>query len=45
MRQDATLAENTLWQAIRNKQFGGLKFKRQFPLEIVSSILSVSKRG
>ena len=33
MRHDATLAENTLWQAIRNKQLGGLKFKRQFPLE------------
>ena len=33
MRQDATQGENTLWQAIRNKQLGGLKFKRQFPLE------------
>ncbi|PSH61348.1 endonuclease domain-containing protein [Phyllobacterium sophorae] len=32
MRRDATLAENILWQAIRNNQLGGLKFKRQAPL-------------
>ncbi|WP_315975647.1 DUF559 domain-containing protein [Phyllobacterium sp. A18/5-2] len=26
------MAENILWQAIRNNQLGGLKFKRQAPL-------------
>jgi very-short-patch-repair endonuclease len=32
MRGDATKAENILWQALRNKQLEGLKFKRQVPL-------------
>jgi very-short-patch-repair endonuclease len=32
MRADATKAENVLWQALRNKQLDGLKFKRQVPL-------------
>ncbi len=32
MRADATRAENVLWQALRNKQLEGLKFKRQVPL-------------
>jgi very-short-patch-repair endonuclease len=26
------MAENLLWQAIRNNQLGGLKFKRQLPI-------------
>ena len=29
LRQDATKAEKILWQNLRNKRFGGLKFKRQ----------------
>lgn len=33
MRADATKAENVLWQALRNKQLGGLKFKRQVPVD------------
>ena len=33
MRSDATKAENVLWQAIRNKQLEGFRFKRQVPLE------------
>src|SRR6186713_1372488 len=33
MRADATKAENLLWQALRNKQLEGLKFKRQAPLD------------
>ncbi|MCX7305589.1 MAG: DUF559 domain-containing protein [Hyphomicrobiales bacterium] len=33
MRADSTKAENVLWQALRNKQLEGLKFKRQVPLE------------
>ncbi len=33
MRADATRAENMLWQALRNKQLEGLKFKRQAPLD------------
>jgi very-short-patch-repair endonuclease len=32
MRADATKSENLLWQALRNKQLEGLKFKRQAPL-------------
>jgi very-short-patch-repair endonuclease len=33
MRSDATKAENMLWQALRNRQLEGLKFKRQAPLD------------
>ena len=33
MRADATLAENLLWQAVRNRQLEGSKFKRQVPLD------------
>lgn len=33
MRADATRAENLLWQALRNKQLEGLKFRRQAPLD------------
>ena len=32
MRTDFTKAENLLWQALRNRQLEGLKFKRQVPL-------------
>ena len=32
LRQTMTLAENTLWQHLRNKQLNGLKFRRQHPL-------------
>jgi very-short-patch-repair endonuclease len=33
MRSDSTKAENILWQALRNKQLEGFKFKRQVPIE------------
>ena len=33
MRADSTKAENVLWQALRNWQLDGLKFKRQVPLD------------
>ena len=33
MRRDSTKAENVLWQALRARQLGGLKFKRQVPLD------------
>ena len=33
MRADSTKAENVLWQALRGKQLGSLKFKRQVPLD------------
>ena len=33
MRANSTKAENVLWQALRNKQLEGLKFKRQVPLD------------
>src|SRR5713226_3033199 len=32
MRHDPTPAEGLLWQALRNRQLAGLKFRRQFPL-------------
>ena len=32
MRADATKSENIMWQALRNRQLAGLKFKRQVPL-------------
>ncbi len=32
MRADATRAETALWQALRNRQLEGFKFKRQVPL-------------
>ena len=32
MRTDSTKAQNLLWQALRNRQLEGLKFKRQVPL-------------
>ncbi|WP_442967471.1 endonuclease domain-containing protein [Rhizobium sp. BR 362] len=33
MRNDATKAENMLWQALRGRQLEGLKFKRQMPID------------
>jgi very-short-patch-repair endonuclease len=33
MRADSTKAENILWQALRNKQLNGFRFKRQVPSE------------
>ena len=33
MRNDATRAENMLWQQIRNRQMDGVKFRLQFPLK------------
>lgn len=33
MRSDATLVETMLWQALRNRQLEGFKFKRQVPLD------------
>src|SRR5438105_3985108 len=32
MRRAPTPAERILWQALRNRQLAGLKFRRQFPL-------------
>ena len=32
MRRAMTPAEHALWQALRNRQFLGLKFRRQVPL-------------
>jgi very-short-patch-repair endonuclease len=33
MRNDATRAENLLWQQIRSRQMDGAKFRRQVPLK------------
>ncbi|MFC6490649.1 endonuclease domain-containing protein [Nitratireductor sp. GCM10026969] len=33
MRAEATKPENLLWQALRNRQLEGFKFKRQVPLD------------
>ncbi|MCP1198969.1 endonuclease domain-containing protein [Notoacmeibacter sp. MSK16QG-6] len=32
MRRDPTPAENALWQMLRGRKLGGLKFRRQQPL-------------
>ncbi len=32
MRHDPTDAERRMWSMLRSRQFGGLKFRRQFPL-------------
>ena len=32
LRKNQTMAENLLWQIIRNRQIAGLKFRRQHPL-------------
>jgi very-short-patch-repair endonuclease len=32
LRRDATPAERLLWQGLRNRGIGGLKFRRQVPL-------------
>lgn len=33
LRNDATKAERTLWKYLRNKQFGGYKFRRQHGID------------
>ncbi len=32
LRKTATPAETILWEEIRNRKLGGLKFKRQYPV-------------
>ena len=32
LRQDATIPERILWNRLRNRQLGGLKFRRQQPI-------------
>jgi very-short-patch-repair endonuclease len=32
LRRDATLAEQKLWQQLRNRRLGGVKFRRQMPI-------------
>ena len=32
LRRDSTGAENLFWQVVRNRQFLGLKFVRQYPI-------------
>ncbi len=32
LRRDQTLAERTLWTALRGRRFHGLKFRRQHPI-------------
>ena len=32
LRQNSTLQEQKIWKLLRNRQFKGLKFKRQFPI-------------
>ena len=33
LRQRQTRAEQVLWRALRNRKAGGLKFRRQYPIE------------
>ena len=32
LRRDSTLAESAFWHAIRNRELGGFKFRRQQPI-------------
>ena len=32
LRKNTTKEERILWQLLRNRQFFGLKFRRQFPI-------------
>jgi very-short-patch-repair endonuclease len=32
LRRDATLAEQKLWQQLRNRRLAGVKFRRQMPI-------------
>lgn len=32
LRRNATAAEKRLWQLLRSRQFGGIKFRRQHPV-------------
>jgi very-short-patch-repair endonuclease len=34
LRKNMTTAEKVLWQQLRNRKFGGLKFRRQHPVDI-----------
>ena len=45
MRQEATKAENALWQALRNKQLDGVKFRRQHAISrFIVDFATISKR-
>ncbi len=33
LRRDQTEAERRLWRLVRNRQLGGFKFRRQFPID------------
>jgi very-short-patch-repair endonuclease len=35
LRKNMTTAEKVLWQQLRNRKFGGLKFRRQHPVDIL----------
>ena len=34
LRKNMTIAEKVLWQQLRNRKVGGLKFRRQHPVDI-----------
>ena len=38
LRNNPTLAEKILWEAIRRRNIGGVKFLRQFPIFIINGI-------
>ena len=45
LRRDATEAESALWDLLRDRRFGGLKFRRQGPLPpYVLDFFCVEKR-
>jgi very-short-patch-repair endonuclease len=33
LRRDLTVAEKALWHELRDRRLGGIKFRRQFPIE------------
>lgn len=45
MRHEPTLAENVLWERVRNKQVNNCKFRRQYPIEnFIADFICVEKR-
>ncbi|GLS86616.1 hypothetical protein GCM10010873_15900 [Cypionkella aquatica] len=45
LRQNLVLAEQALWQALRNRGLGGLKFRRQAPIgAFIVDFLCVERR-
>ncbi|MBX3066055.1 MAG: DUF559 domain-containing protein [Anaerolineae bacterium] len=45
MRHDQTTAEELLWESLRDRQLGGLKFRRQHPIKETSILPDFTYAG